>query len=110
MMIASVREAVITSGRRCALVQPAVAHSQHMVSSAGFVPYTGDGFALLIPSKYIPSKEQDFKGVKVHPPLACARLVTMSMLTIGFLQFTGRHKLIKLSLGVPRLLLQCLTL
>lgn len=29
---------------------------------AGFIPYTGDGFALLLPSKWNPSKLQDFKG------------------------------------------------
>lgn len=32
-------------------------------NKSGFVPYTGDGFALLLPSKYNPSKEEDFKGV-----------------------------------------------
>ena len=30
---------------------------------AGFIPYAGDGFAVLIPSKWNPSKEQDFPGV-----------------------------------------------
>lgn len=30
---------------------------------AGFTPYTGDGFALLLPAKWNPSKEKDFKGV-----------------------------------------------
>ena len=29
---------------------------------AGFVPYAGEGFAVLIPSKWNPSKEQDFPG------------------------------------------------
>lgn len=29
---------------------------------AGFVPYAGEGFALLLPSKWNPSKEQDFPG------------------------------------------------
>lgn len=33
------------------------------MSCAGFVPYTGDGFAVLLPSKYNPSKEKDFQGV-----------------------------------------------
>eukprot|EP01025_Chloroclados_australasicus_P026829 TRINITY_DN2664_c0_g1_i1.p1 TRINITY_DN2664_c0_g1~~TRINITY_DN2664_c0_g1_i1.p1 ORF type:complete len:280 (-),score=48.67 TRINITY_DN2664_c0_g1_i1:361-1200(-) len=32
-------------------------------NTTGFVPYTGDGFAVLLPSKYNPSKEIDFKGV-----------------------------------------------
>jgi hypothetical protein len=27
------------------------------------VPYSGEGFALLLPSKWNPSKEQDFPGV-----------------------------------------------
>lgn len=30
---------------------------------AGFVPYAGEGFALLLPSKWNPSKEKDFAGV-----------------------------------------------
>lgn len=34
-----------------------------MNAGAGFVPYTGDGFAVLLPSKYNPSKEKDFSGV-----------------------------------------------
>ena len=29
---------------------------------AGFVPYAGEGFAVLIPSKWNPSKEKDFPG------------------------------------------------
>lgn len=29
---------------------------------AGFIPYAGEGFALLIPSKWNPSREQDFPG------------------------------------------------
>jgi photosystem II oxygen-evolving enhancer protein 2 len=29
---------------------------------AGFIPYTGEGFAVLLPSKYNPSKEKEFKG------------------------------------------------
>lgn len=29
----------------------------------GFVPYAGEGFALLLPSKWNPSKEKDFPGV-----------------------------------------------
>lgn len=32
-------------------------------NTSGFVPYTGDGFAVLLPSKYNPSKEKDFNGV-----------------------------------------------
>lgn len=39
--------------------------------AAGFVPYAGEGFAVLIPSKWNPSKEQDFPGVVlrcVGPP------------------------------------------
>jgi hypothetical protein len=36
----------------------------HNVSHCtGFVPYTGDGFAVLLPSKYNPSKEKEFPGV-----------------------------------------------
>jgi photosystem II oxygen-evolving enhancer protein 2 len=34
-----------------------------MRMGAGFIPYTGDGFAVLLPSKWNPSKEKDFKGV-----------------------------------------------
>ncbi len=31
--------------------------------SVGFIPYAGEGFAVLIPSKWNPSREQDFPGV-----------------------------------------------
>jgi hypothetical protein len=29
----------------------------------GYIPYSGDGFAVLLPSKWNPSQEQDFPGV-----------------------------------------------
>lgn len=32
----------------------------------GFVPYAGNGYALLLPSKWNPSKEQDFAGVDLR--------------------------------------------
>ncbi|KAG2430628.1 hypothetical protein HXX76_010146 [Chlamydomonas incerta] len=34
-----------------------------VTNKSGFVPYAGDGFALLLPSKWNPSKETDFPGV-----------------------------------------------
>ena len=33
-----------------------------LLPATGFVPYSGDGFAILLPSKWNPSKEQDFPG------------------------------------------------
>lgn len=33
-----------------------------ITNKSGFVPYAGEGFALLLPSKWNPSKEQDFPG------------------------------------------------
>jgi len=33
-----------------------------VTNQSGFVPYAGEGFALLLPSKWNPSKEQDFPG------------------------------------------------
>lgn len=33
-----------------------------VTNKSGFVPYAGEGFALLIPSKWNPSREQDFPG------------------------------------------------
>lgn len=33
------------------------------LSNAGFTPYAGEGFALLLPAKWNPSKEKDFSGV-----------------------------------------------
>lgn len=32
----------------------------------GFVPYAGEGYALLIPSKWNPSKEKDFPGTQLR--------------------------------------------
>jgi hypothetical protein len=34
-----------------------------ITNKSGFVPYAGEGFALLLPSKWNPSKEKDFPGV-----------------------------------------------
>ena len=34
-----------------------------VTNKSGFVPYAGEGFALLLPSKWNPSKEKDFSGV-----------------------------------------------
>ena len=34
--------------------------------SAGFVPYAGEGYALLLPSKWNPSREKDFPGVELR--------------------------------------------
>ena len=34
--------------------------------AAGFVPYAGEGYALLLPSKWNPSKERDFPGVELR--------------------------------------------
>ena len=35
-------------------------------AGAGFVPYAGEGYALLLPSKWNPSKERDFPGVELR--------------------------------------------
>ncbi|EIE25005.1 photosystem II oxygen evolving complex protein PsbP [Coccomyxa subellipsoidea C-169] len=35
-------------------------------NSTGFVPYSGEGFALLLPSKYNPSKEKEFPGTQLR--------------------------------------------
>jgi len=37
-----------------------------ITNKSGFVPYTGEGYAMLVPTKYNPSKERDFKGVQVR--------------------------------------------
>jgi len=33
-----------------------------ITNKSGYIPYAGDGFALLLPSKWNPSKERDFPG------------------------------------------------
>jgi hypothetical protein len=35
-------------------------------NKAGFVPYAGEGYALLVPAKWNPSKEFDFPGVQLR--------------------------------------------
>lgn len=35
-------------------------------NTSGFVPYAGDGYALLIPSKYNPSQEKEYPGVDAN--------------------------------------------
>eukprot|EP01024_Parvocaulis_polyphysoides_P012453 TRINITY_DN144_c0_g1_i1.p2 TRINITY_DN144_c0_g1~~TRINITY_DN144_c0_g1_i1.p2 ORF type:complete len:251 (-),score=67.33 TRINITY_DN144_c0_g1_i1:187-939(-) len=37
-----------------------------ITNKSGFVPYTGEGFAVLLPAKWNPSKEKDFKGVQLR--------------------------------------------
>lgn len=32
----------------------------------GFVPYAGDGYAMLLPGKWNPSKEREFAGMDVR--------------------------------------------
>lgn len=32
----------------------------------GYIPYAGEGFALLLPSKWNPSKEKEFKGIELR--------------------------------------------
>lgn len=38
----------------------------HVCFAPGFVPYSGEGFALLLPSKYNPSKEKEFPGTELR--------------------------------------------
>ncbi len=45
----------------------------------GFVPYSGEGFALLLPSKYNPSKEKEFPGTE----LRCAQESAQQRLHLG---------------------------
>lgn len=37
-----------------------------LVFSIGFIPYAGEGYALLLPSKWNPSKEKDFPNVELR--------------------------------------------
>jgi hypothetical protein len=37
-----------------------------VTNTSGFIPYAGDGFAVLLPGKWNPSKEQDFPGVQLR--------------------------------------------
>lgn len=37
-----------------------------VTNKTGFVPYSGDNYALLIPAKWLPSKERDFDGVTLR--------------------------------------------
>lgn len=37
-----------------------------VTNTSGFAPYVGEDFALLLPAKWNPSKERDFKGVKLR--------------------------------------------
>ena len=38
-------------------------YNEECWSFTGFIPYSGDGFALLLPSKWNPSKEKEESGV-----------------------------------------------
>lgn len=37
-----------------------------VTNKSGFIPFAGDGYALLLPSKWNPSKEKDFAGVDLR--------------------------------------------
>eukprot|EP01023_Acetabularia_acetabulum_P062661 TRINITY_DN774_c0_g1_i12.p1 TRINITY_DN774_c0_g1~~TRINITY_DN774_c0_g1_i12.p1 ORF type:complete len:293 (-),score=66.70 TRINITY_DN774_c0_g1_i12:224-979(-) len=37
-----------------------------ITNTSGFLPYTGEGFAILLPAKWNPSKERDFEGVQLR--------------------------------------------
>lgn len=37
-----------------------------VTNKSGFVPYAGEGFAILLPSKWNPSKEKDFPNVQLR--------------------------------------------
>jgi hypothetical protein len=37
-----------------------------VTNQTGFVPYAGEGFALLLPSKWNPSKETDLEGLQLR--------------------------------------------
>ncbi len=37
-----------------------------ITNTSGFVPYAGENFAVLLPSKWNPSKERDFDGVALR--------------------------------------------
>ena len=39
------------------------------VSAPGFIPYSGEGFALLLPARWNPSKEKDFPGTQQRKAL-----------------------------------------
>jgi hypothetical protein len=51
--------ATLTSLASAAAAAAAAAAAPH----TGFVPYAGEGFTLLLPSKWNPSKEKDFPDV-----------------------------------------------
>jgi hypothetical protein len=60
---------------------------------AGFVPYAGDGYALLLPGKWNPSKEREFAGMDVRCAAAVPRAsLALSPLT-GFLTAPHRSRL-----------------
>jgi hypothetical protein len=35
-------------------------------NTSGFVPFAGDGYALLVPGKFNPSKEREFPGMDMR--------------------------------------------
>ena len=39
---------------------------------AGFIPYAGEGWSLLLPSKWNPSREREFKGVEMRYLSSCS--------------------------------------
>ena len=40
-----------------------------ITNKSGYIPYAGNGYALLVPSKWNPSKEKEYPGVEVRSAL-----------------------------------------
>lgn len=51
-----------------------VQFDRQLLVYTGFLPYAGEGFALLLPSKWNPSKEVDFPGVVLRCGLTASLL------------------------------------
>ena len=51
-----------TGPARAHLQQQSRPHASLLPAHTGYVPYAGDGFALLLPSKWNPSPQKEFPG------------------------------------------------
>ena len=45
---------------------PSSVHPAQAAMRVGFVPYAGEGYALLLPSKWNPSKEREAAGIQLR--------------------------------------------
>ena len=54
-----------------------------ITNKSGFVPYAGNGYAFLLPTKWNPSKEKEYPGVEVRSAPTYSTMIAWSLEGLG---------------------------